>query len=391
TAMAAALGTLAMAFLGRLPIALAPGMGMNAFFSYEICGHLGVPWQGALGIVFWNGILFLAISLTPLRLAVVRAIPESLKTGMQVGIGLLIAFIGLQKCGLIGDHPATLVTLNDLSDGWTPNTATLAMIGIILTSVLLFRKVAGGVLIGIFAVAVLGLWVPGEGGEAVTRWPDRWMAAPASIEPLLFKADLLYPFRHWQVAWVPVVMLMFVDLFDSIGTLIGVSRRAGLVDEKGELPGMGPALVADAAATSVGALLGTSPVTAYVESAAGVEAGGRTWRTGVVVASCFLLALFFHPVILRLPAAATAPALVVVGVLMLSGLKGFDWSDLRETAPAALTMMLIPFGFGIADGIAIGCVVHVAVFGLTGAWRRVHPLLAVLAGLFVLKFVLVGA
>lgn len=147
---------------------------------------------------------------------------------------------------------------------------------------------------------------------------------------------------------MPVVMLMFVDLFDSIGTLIGVSRRAGLVDEKGELPGMGPALVADAAATSVGALLGTSPVTAYVESAAGVEAGGRTWRTGVVVASCFLLALFFHPVILRLPAAATAPALVVVGVLMLSGLKGFDWSDLRETAPAALTMMLIPFGFGIA-------------------------------------------
>lgn len=392
TALAAAVGTLLMALISRLPIALAPGMGLNAFFTYEICGQMEVPWQGALGIVFWNGILFLVISLTPLRVAVVRAIPESLKIGIQVGIGLLIAFVGLQSSGIVTADAATLVDLGAISEGFSPNAATLALFGIVLMVVLMVRGIPGAILIAMSVVAVLACFVPGpqDEGGTLTSFPSQIVAWPASLKPLFFEADLLYPFRFWQVAWVPVVTLMFVDMFDSIGTLIGVSRRAGLTDEKGELPAMGRALTADAAATSIGALLGTSPVTAYIESAAGVEAGGRTWRTSLVVALCFLLALFFHPLILSVPAAATAPALVIVGVMMLSGLAGLDWFDLRLCVPAVLTMILIPLGFGIADGIAIGCILQVVIHLALGEVRQIHPLLGVMALLFGLKFALVG-
>ncbi len=391
TALASALGTLLMAALARLPIALAPGMGLNAFFTYEICGRLEVPWQGALGMVFWNGIFFLAISLTPLRVAMVRAIPESLKAGMQVGIGLLIAFVGLQKSGIVVDHPATLVALGELSDGLRPNAATLALAGIAMLTLLLARRVPGAVLLAIAGVSIAGLFVPGNEGGRITPLPDRIVAAPASLGPLFLQADLLYPFRHWELAWAPVVALIFVDLFDSIGTLVGVSRRSGLLDASGHLPEMGRALAADAAATSAGALLGTSPVTSYIESATGVEAGGRTWRTGVVVAACFLLALFFHPLILCLPDAATAPVLVIVGTTMFAGLKSFDWGDLAGAVPAVATMLLIPLGFGIADGIAIGSILHVVLRAATGGGRLLHPLLIVLAVLFVLKFAFMGS
>lgn len=389
TALAAAIGTLLMALVARLPVALAPGMGLNAFFAYEICGRLGMPWQGALGMVFWNGLFFLALSLTPLRVSVVRAIPETLKVAIQVGIGLLVAFVGLQKAGIVVGSPATLVALGDLSDGFRPNAATLALGGLALMAALLVRRVPGAILLAIMAVAFAGLFVPAESGGTITAVPGSIVAAPASLGPLFLQADLLYPFRHWEVAWLPVVALVFVDLFDSIGTLVGVSRRAGLVDASGHLPEMGRALAADAAATGVGALLGTSPVTAYVESAAGIEAGGRTWRTGVTVSACFLLAMFLHPVVLALPPAATAPALILVGATMLGGLKGFDWSDLAASVPAVATMLLIPLGFGIADGIAVGCILHVVLLAGTGRSGELHPVLVGLAVLFVLKFTLV--
>lgn len=391
TALASAFGTLLMALLARLPIALAPGMGLNAFFTYEICGRLGVSWEGALGMVFWNGMLFLLISLTPARAAVVRAIPATLKMGVQAGIGLLIAFVGLQKSGIVVSHPATLVQLGDLSAGLAPNAATLALAGILLMSVLLARRLPGAVLLSILVAAAAGLLVSGDGeGGRVTSLPESLVAAPASLAPLFLKADLLYPLTHWETAWVPVVTLMFVDFFDTVGTLVGVTRRAGLCDEEGNPRNLGRALVADAAATTAGSLLGTSPVTSYIESAAGVEAGGRTWRTGAVVAACFLLSLFLHPLILAIPAAATAPALVVVGAMMMAGLKGFDWSNTALSVPAVLTMLLIPFGFGIADGIAVGCIAHVILASATGRARELHPLLVVLAILFVLKFALVS-
>lgn len=390
TALSAAAGTLLMAALTNYPIALAPGMGLNALFTYEICLGLGVPWQGALGIVFWNGILFLVLTVTGLRTAIVNAIPEGLKTGMQVGIGLLIAFVGLKSAGIVVASEATLVTLGPLSKGWMPNSASLALAGLMLCAVLMARKVPGAILIAILLVAAAGLLVPGEGGGTITPAPQKFVSAPASLNTLWLQADLLYPLKNWEIAVAPVLTLMFVDMFDSIGTLVGVSRRAGLCDSEGRLPKMGPALSADAAATSIGALLGTSPVTSYVESAAGVEAGGRTGLTGVVVAGCFVAALFFHPLILCIPAAATAPALVIVGIMMMSGLKGFDWADIKNAVPAVATMILIPLGFGIANGIAIGCILQVAIHWLSGEFRSVHWMLVVLSILFVLKFVFAG-
>lgn len=390
TALASAIGTALMAALTKYPIALAPGMGLNALFSYEICGALGVPWQGALGMVFWNGVFFLALTFSGFQTTVVRAIPENLKIGMQVGIGLFIALIGLQQAGILVDHPTTLMDLAPLSDGWKPTGVTLSVFGLLLGAALMVRKIPGALLVSLGAVTILGVFLKGPDGTSVTSLGGI-VALPADPRPLLFQADLLYPFKHWELAWMPVLTLLFVDLFDSIGTLVGVSRRAGLVDRSsGELPKMGRALQADAAATAIGSLLGTSPVTAYVESAAGVESGGRTGLTGWVVAGCFLLALFFHPLILAVPAVATGPVLVLVGILMLSGLKTLEWSDLRQVIPAAVVLMFIPFGFGIADGFALGCIAHVILMTATGSFRQVHWLLAVLAILFVLKFAFVG-
>ncbi len=392
TALAAVAGTVLMALMSNYPIAQAPGMGINVFFTYEICLRMEVPWQGALGMVFWNGMLFLVLTMTGLRSQLVKAIPEALKIGIQVGIGLLIALVGLKNCGLVISDQTTLLRLGAVSNGWLPNAATLAVFGLLMMAILTIRKVQGAILIAIFTVTVIGLLVPtsGNGISTITLMPDQWVDLPASISPLLLKADWMYPITHWQLAWVPVVTLMFVDMFDSIWTLIGVSRRAGLLDERGELPRMGKALAADATATSIGAMLGTSPVTSYVESAAGVEAGARTGLAALVTAFCFLLALFFHPLILSVPAAATAPALVWVGIMMLSGLEGFNWSDMRRSVPAIITMIMIPFGFGIANGIAFGCITYCVIMALTGEFRQVKKIMYGLTVLFVLKFIFVG-
>ncbi len=389
TALASAIGCLLMALMTNYPIALAPGMGLNAFFTYGICLGMNVPWQGALAMVFWNGVVFMLVSVTTLRSHVVRAIPECLKIGIQAGIGLFIALIGLQNSGIVVDHPATLLTLGPLSDGWIPNSATLALLGLVLAAVFIARGVPGGILLAMIIVTLCGLVVPaGEG--MVTPRPQGVVAWPKSASSLFFQLDWFYPFRHWQTAWVVVLSLLFVDLFDSVGTLIGVSRRAKLTDASGDLPKMPRALFADATATAAGACVGCSPVTAYVESATGVEAGGRTGLTTLVVALCFTLALFFHPLITVMPAAATAPALILVGVLMASGLQNMPWADVRETVPGVATALLIPLSFGIANGIALGCIGYTLIMFLTGAREKVHWLLAVLSALFVLKFAFVG-
>ena len=386
TALVAAIGTLFMAFLTNYPIALAPGMGMNAFFTFGICLGMNIPWQGALGMVFWTGVLFVLLSITGIRRLVVEAIPESLKIGIQAGIGLFIAVIGFQNAGVIVDHPATLITLGSMSNGWLPNPASLSLIGLALAIILMVKRIPGAILIAILVITFIGLFIPGENGTITSR-PTGIIGLPDSVAPVFLQVDWFYPFKNWNSAWLIVVTLLFVDLFDSMGTLIAVSHRANLTDENGGVPKLSNALLADASATTVGACLGSSPVTAYIESATGIEAGGRTGLTGVVVAICFILSLLFAPLILVIPAAATAPALILVGVLMMSGLRRLDWADLAETSPGVLTTMLIPLSFSIANGIALGCIVYCLLMVGLGKWRRVHWLLGVLSLLFALKFV----
>lgn len=390
TALVSAIGTLLMALLTNYPIAQAPGMGLNAFFAFGICLGSGVPWQGALGLVFWTGVLFLLISATGFRRELVRAIPECLKIGIQAGIGLFIAFIGLQKSGIVVASPATMVELGPFGDGWIPTAASLAFFGTALAAVLIVKRVPGAILIGIGVVALIGLVVP-AGDSTVTPRPDGILGLPASMAPVFLQVDWFYPFKNWQSAWIILLTLLFVDLFDTVGTLIGVSRQANLMDQNGELPKIRNAFLADAGATTIGACLGSSPVTSYIESATGVEAGGRTGLTGVVVAGCFLLALFFTPLILAIPPAATAPALILVGVLMMKEMRHLEWDDFAQVVPAILTVVLIPLGFGIANGIALGFISYVIILFCTGRGREVHWLLTTLAILFLVKFLAVAA
>ena len=386
TAVAAAVGSILMALLTNYPIALAPGMGLNAFFTFTICGQMEVPWQGALGLVFWNGVLFLALSLTGFRAKVVKAIPEALKVGIQAGIGLFIVVIGLRNLGIFGNPAPGFIALRFGEIGQQLLTPVLlATFGVGLTLLLMKLRVAAAILIGVAVVSVIGLFVS-VGGQPITARPSAIVAPPASIAPVAFQVDWFYPFRNLGSAWIVLLTLVFVDLFDSVGTLIGVSRQAKLTDASGDLPKMRSALVADAAATTLGACAGVSPVTAYIESATGVQAGGRTGLTSLVVAACFLLSLFFHPLIAVIPAAAVAPALLVVGVLMMQGMRQIDWPDWRAAIPAVVTVVMIPLNFQIAEGIAAGFVLYTLLMVCTGAWRRVNPILAVLSGLFALKF-----
>jgi adenine/guanine/hypoxanthine permease len=381
TAISAAIGCFLMAGLANYPIAMAPGMGMNAFFALTVCVGMEVPWQGALGIVFWNGVIFLFLSISGWRERVVESVPDGLKLGVQAGIGFFIAFIGLRNAGIVVDNPATLVGLGNmkLAASW------LALGGIALTGILLARAVPGGVLIAIGAVSVLGCLVPlGEG--TVTALPGSWVSLPASPVGTSFALDLSYPFTHWREAWPLVFAFLFVDLFDSLGTLMGVSRSAGLLDADGRLPRMNRALLADAGATVSGAVLGTSPVTSYIESAAGVKAGGRTGLTSIVVGLCFIGALFFTPVILALPALATGAALVVIGLTMVDGMRHLAYDDACQFLPAILTMLAMPLAFSISDGIGLGFITYVTLMLGAGRGRSVKPLTYVVAALFGLRY-----
>ncbi len=383
TALAAVIGTLLMAFLTNYPIALAPGMGLNAYFAFTVCAAAGVPWQGALAMVFWNGIIFLLLSITGLRTRITEAIPTALKIGVQCGIGLFIAFIGLRNGGIIVRDNVTFVRLGDLSEP----SALLVLFGVIATFALVQRKVLGGIIISILAITLIGLGVPHNEGM-VTTAPDSLWSLPSGIGETFFALDILYPLTHLAEAWKVILALLFVDLFDTIGTLIGVSRQAGLVDEQDSLPKMGRALTSDACATVVGACLGTSTTTSYIESAAGVQAGGRTGLTSTTVAACFLLALLFSPVIIIIPPEATAPALVMVGIFMMQGISKLNFGDLTHLAPAVLTMMVMPLAFSISDGLAVGFLVYVGTMLLVGRWRQVSLLTTALAIVFLLFFVL---
>ncbi len=384
TALAAAIGTALMAMMTNYPIALAPGMGLNAFFTYTITLGMGIPWEAALAMVFYNGVIFFFLAVTGLRDKLVDAIPHHLKIAITCGIGLFIAFIGLQNGGLITTSEATFVTLGDIS-----RPAVLLILGgIFLTLILVARKIPGAILLSIILISAAGLFVPTADGDGpLTSMPDALISMPASLGPTFFALDFAYPFTYFTTVWPIILSLLFVDLFDTLGTLIGVSNRAGLLDEEGNLPKIGPALQADASTTAIGAILGTSTTTSYIESAAGVEAGGRTGLTAIVVSLCFLGSMLFTPLIMAIPASATAPALIVVGIFMMQGASELDFSDFTIAAPAVVTILMMPMAFSISEGIAFGLMVFVGLMAGLGRFREVTPLAYLLAVLFLMYYI----
>lgn len=382
TALASAIMTVVMAVMTNYPIALAPGMGLNAFFTFGICIGAKIPWQAALGIVFYGGVVFFLLSISGIRQKIITAIPHELKLAITCGIGLFIAFIGLKNGGVIVASPPTFVSLGNFKEPGP----MLVLGGIILSAVLVWRKIPGAIVITVIVLTIAGFFLKGPDGKGglvpITSKPDAFIAMPASLEPTFFKLDLAYFWTHWKECVPLMLALLFVDLFDNMGTLIGVCQRAGLLDKDGNLPKIGRALIADASAAMVGSTLGTSTVTSYIESAAGVEAGGRTGLTAISTAICFVLALFLTPLIAIIPGVATAPALVIVGVFMMQSVAELDLKDFTKAVPAVVTMLAMPLTFSIAEGIALGFIVYVFFNLLIGRARQVTPLAYVLGVLF---------
>ncbi|WP_028454782.1 NCS2 family permease [Chitinilyticum litopenaei] len=379
TCLAAALGTAIMGLVANYPIALAPGMGLNAYFTFTVVMGMGMSWQTALGAVFISGIVFLIVSLFKVREALVNAIPHSLKLAISAGVGMFLAIIGLKSAGVVVDHPATLVTLGNLAD---PK-VLLAIFGFFLIVALEYRKVTGSIIIGVLTVTVLAI------AFGLQKFNGVFAPIP-SMAPTFLQMDfsaLLSPAGVFNGALLGVIFVFFfVDLFDTTGTLVGVSHRAGLLDKDGKLPRLKKALLADSVAITAGAAMGTSSTTAYIESAAGTAVGGRTGLTAVVVAGLFLLALFLSPLAGSVPPYATAPALCYVAVLMTRGLAEIEWDDLTESAPAVMTAFAMPFTFSIADGIAFGFISYVVIKALAGRWRDLSPAVVIIAALWVVKF-----
>ena len=403
TALSACLGTLIMAFCSNYPFVLAPGMGLNAFFAYTVVGQMGYSWQVALGAVFLEGILFLILSLTNVREAIFNCIPPALKFGVSGGIGLFITFIGLQSAKLVVDGP-TLVSLYPfkaaIANGEFFSTgigAVLAILGVLFTAVLLAKKVPGAILWGIVATwfagmgcEVIGVYVPNPQLGMFSVMPDfsRGLSIP-SLAPTIMQMDFsgIFTFNFVTI----MLSFMFVDLFDTLGTLIGVASKANMLDRYGRLPKIRGALLADSIATAAGAMLGTSTVTTFVESSAGVAVGGRTGLTGVVSAGFFAISLLLSPIFLAIPAFATAPALITVGFMMLTSIMNIDFTDFSEAIPAFLAIIAMPFTYSISEGIALGVISYVLIHLTSGNYRfkNIGGIIYILAVLFVLKYIFV--
>ena len=372
TCLAAAIGSAIMGLIANYPIALAPGMGLNAFFTYTVVLHMGHTWQAALGAVFLSALMFFLLSIFRIREWIINNIPLALRSGIAACIGLFLALIALQNAGIVVDNPATLVGLGDLAKPGP----ILAVLGFFLIIALEARRITGAVLIGILAVTAIAI------AMGVTPFGGV-VSMPPSLAPTFLQLDIK---GALDIGLVSVIFaFLFVDLFDNSGTLIGVAKRAGLMGKDGHLPKMGRALIADSSAAMFGSLLGTSTTTSYIESAAGVSAGGRTGLTAVVVAVLFLLALFFAPLAGSVPAFATAPALFFIAVLMTSGLAEIDWEDLTTAAPVLVTALAMPLTYSIANGIAFGFIAWTAIKLLSGRTRELNSALIILSILFVIK------
>lgn len=376
TALSAIIGTLVMALYAKLPFALAPGMGLNAFFAFTVVLGMGYSWEFALTAVFLEGIVFIILTAFNIRELIVNSIPLNLKHAVSVGIGLFIAFIGLKGTGLIIDNPATLVTLGDMKN---PE-VLVGMAGVLIIGILLSRNIKGAILIGILASTVIGL------GVGVTVIPENFsfLSLPPSLEPIFLKFDFSQVFSIDML--IILFTFLFVDMFDTVGTLVGVSSKADMLDKDGNVPRVKQALFADAIGTTVGAVLGTSTVTTYVESAAGVAEGGKTGMTSFTVAIMFGLALFFAPIFMIIPAAATAPALIIVGLFMISPIMKINLDDFTESIPAFFTIIMMPLTYSIAEGIVFGMLSFVFLKLLSGRYKEITPIMYIIAILFLIKF-----
>lgn len=373
TCLAAAFGSIAMGLLGNLPVALAPGMGQNAFFTYAVVLGMGHSWQVALGAVFWSGIIFIVLSVLPIREWLINSIPKSLKLGISAGIGLFLGIIALTNAKVVVDSPATLVQLGDLVS-FGP---LMCLLGFALITALAQMRITGAVIIGILLVTVIG-WL--TGGAEFKGVVD----VPPSMAPVFLRLDLT---GALEVGLITVIItLLIVDVFDTAGTLVAVCNRAGLMRPDGSLPRLGKALLADSSATAAGALLGTSSTTSYIESGAGVAAGGRSGLTAVICGLLFLLCLFFAPLAQSIPAYATASALLFVACLMARSLADLDWDDHTESAPAVIAAIAMPLGYSIADGIGLGFISYAAIKIASGRFRECPPVVYVIGAVFVVKF-----
>ena len=374
TALAAIIGSFVMALFAKMPFGLAPGMGLNAFFVYTVCMGMGYSWQFALTAVLIEGLIFILLTVTNFREAIVNAIPMSLKNAIGAGIGLFIAFVGLQNAGIIANNDATLVSLGDITSG----APLLAIIGLAITGVLVVKNVRGALLVGILVTTVIGIPM------GITNFVGV-MSAPHSVSELFCKFE-------WSQVWsldmlVVVFTFICIDMFDTIGTLVGVCTKANMLTPDGKIPRVKQAFMADAIATTVGACLGTSTTTTYVESASGVAQGGRTGLTAFVVACCFAVALFFSPLFLSIPSAATAAVLIIVGLFMLEPIKNIPLNDYAEAIPAFVCLVIMPLAYSISDGILLSMIFYVVFNLLCGNFKRITPTMYVLAVLFVLKYI----
>ena len=383
TALAAATGCFLMAFMTNYPIALAPGMGTNAYFAFIIVLGMGLSWQAALSLTFWNGILFLILSVSGLRKKIAESIPRGLQVGIQAGIGFFVAILGLKETGLIQADPNTIVTHGD----FTSPPVLLALLGITLMCILTLKKVPGAILGSMVILALIGLFVTNADGSTMVTMPESFFAIPSGLEKTFLQIDWFFPFTNPSTFKVMFILLI-LDLFDSIGTIVGVSRRAQLVDAEGKLPKMNQALSADALATVTGAMFGTSTTTSYIESAAGIEAGGRTGLTSLVVGILFALSTFFYPLIGAIPAIATAPVLVFVGLLMGQCLRDVPYDDFTETICAIFTAISIPLFFSITHGLALGIILYLVMKISAGKMKEVHWMTYVVGAAFILFYAL---
>ncbi|QUI22769.1 NCS2 family permease [Vallitalea pronyensis] len=390
TCISAAIGTLIMGLYAKLPFAQAPGMGLNAFFAITIMGIMGYTFNQGLAIVFISGCIFILLTLTGLREKIVDAIPANIKYAITAGIGLFIALIGLKNAGLLVISPTDGYFLCDFSKYSEVKPALVALIGLVIIAILMMYKVRGALLYGILIATLIG--IPFGVTDINSLQGASW--TPPSIEPTLFQLDFggLFADKGALDAILALIMVVvaftLVDMFDTIGTLVGTATRAGMVDKNGRVIRMNKALMADAVATTAGALLGTSTVTTYLESNTGISEGGRTGLTAVVVAILFVLALFLSPIALLIPGAATAPALIIVGVLMIGAVKNIDFDGIDNALPAFLTMVMMPFTQSIATGIAFGFISFSALKLFKGKGKEVHPIIYVLAILFIIRFII---
>lgn len=391
TCISAAIGCFLTAFLGNVPFVQAPGMGLNAFFTYTICFAMGYTWQQALAIVFISGVLFLIITISPLRQKIIAAIPKFLKSAISVGIGLFITFIGLLNADIVklsGDvivDGAVVATDYSFLGSVTSGTALLAIIGIIITGILIAYKVKGAIFIGIIITAIIGIPM------GITQYTPAESYSLSVLGETFMKMDFGGLFSHGVLPLITAVLsFTMVDMFDTVGTLLGTASNAGMLDKDGNFPGGDRALIADAIATVVGACLGTSTVTTYVESSTGIQAGSRTGLSAVVTGILFILACFLAPIASIIPSAATAPALIIVGVYMIKGVVGIEWNDFEIALPCFLTIAMMPFAYSIADGIGFGFISYVLIKLFRRKFNEISPIIVILAVLFALKYILMA-